>query len=313
MISNLIHTSYKNSRVSLNLQGGALLSWVNNGREVFYQGSTLNRSGVPILFPFANPLENGIFNKSGLPIGQHGFARNSLWRQVLPNNEVTAFSPKNSINNTKNLNTSLIKNLSEEEKPPATLHLILNNEDISAEMQLAYPFKFVAEIEIDIKETDCLVYTLKVTNIGAENLPISPGLHPYFPINHTDKSKLQIWAENFDSKSEIKGLTNNNIKPEANIIFNGKDVDWNLPSNGIFNKFNKTATAIFTDKTIRITETSLKPDIQNLVVWSQTSDQVDYNFVCLEQFTRETNAINTNPILVKPQHTWTMQVKFEVI
>lgn len=332
-------TSY-NNYICLNLQGGTLLSWVNNGQEIFYQGSSEKRSGVPILFPFANPLKNGIFEKSGLPIGQHGFARNSLWKLVsknikqkplvsstfLHNNGAELEYGQNKAN--QNLNPNKVNNILLETKieenvikSHSSITIQLTNSNISPEMQLAYPYQFTAEIIVDISLPNCLTYTLKVYNTGETNLPIAPGLHPYFPINHAEKAKLEIRKETFKLGEKKLGkvkLSNSLTKPnklkDSEVIFQGKNVNWNEPSSGFFNNFNTEATILFPNKKIRITEISPKPDIQNLVVWSQTQTQTenDYNFICVEPFTRGTNAINENPIIVSPNKTWEMIVQFEV-
>ncbi len=322
MIPNLILTSYKNNKITINLEGGTLLAWVNDGQEVFYQGSTLKRSGVPILFPFANPLENGIFNKSGLPIAQHGFARNCLWKQVLPNSNASNLDLETNFNDNTSTDVKSLEKLSGENNSPTLLHIILSNQDISPEMQLAYPYNFLAEIIVDISIANSLIYTLKVTNNGENNLPIAPGLHPYFPINHEDKSKLRIssqFSKNLEMESnnedKQRSFTSSELKVESdinNLVWSGENVDWNGFSKEIFNDFSGQVAVTFPDKTITITEASSNMEIQNLVIWSQTTEQPDYNFICIEPFTRGTNAINDNPIIVEPGKTWEMKVQFKI-
>jgi len=270
-MDNIVQTSYKNNRIAIDLDGGLLLSWEINGKEIFYQGSTTRRSGAPILFPFANPLEGGVFNISGLPIGQHGFGRDSLWK---------------------------LKEISE-----ASIIISLSNMDISKEMQTAYPFQFEVIVKVEISMTNKLKYTMEVKNLGDQNLPISPGLHPYFPIQHQHKPDLKIICPSISSKS---GLT----EVEADVLFDGKDINWDRPSKGFFNNFDKTATIIFPDKQILLTELGKKSEFKNLVVWSQNLEEKDFNFVCVEPFTRGTNAINDYPILVQPRKVWSTTLEF---
>jgi galactose mutarotase-like enzyme len=273
-MDSIVQTSYKNSKIAIDLNGGLLLSWKIKGEEIFYQGSSTRRSGVPILFPFANPLEGGIFNISGLPIGQHGFGRDSIWK---------------------------LKEISE-----ASISINLMNQDISPEMQAAYPFQFEVTIKVEINHADMLKYTMEVKNLGDKSLPIAPGLHPYFPIQHELKQDLKILSPaqtSADSKlSEI----------QEDILFDGNNINWEQPSNGFFNNFDKEATIIFPDKQIKITECSEKSEFEHLVIWSQNEQEKDYNFVCVEPFTRTTNAINDHPILVHPGKTWVTTLEFSI-
>jgi|GEM_PF-1054627 galactose mutarotase-like enzyme len=274
-MDNIVQTSYKDSKIVVDLNGGLLLSWEIKDEEIFYQGSTKRRSGVPILFPFANPLESGIFNISGKQIPQHGFGRDSTWK---------------------------LKEVSE-----SSITINLTNNDISEEMQAAYPFQFEVTIKVDMNEADNLKYTMEVINLGEQNLPIAPGLHPYFPIQHEHKKDLKIISPTNES-------TNNELSDvEEDILFDGKAIDWDKNTNGYFNKFQNQAEIIFqNNKKITITELGEKSEFQNLVVWSQNLEEKDYNFVCIEPFTRGTNAINDHPILVQPGKTWATTLQFSI-
>lgn len=264
-----ILNSSQDSILTISTEGAQIVSWQiknpSNGEieDIFYQGSSFKRTGVPILFPFANPLKDNIFQKSGLIINQHGFGRDFSWR------------PKDfPANGTTNKIT-----------------FILTQEDISDEFKQAYPFKFQAEIGLKLTEKNSLIYTLKVQNNSEENLPIAPGLHPYFAIKHEFKTQLKIL--------EI---------PE----FQAENFAWNSELGGDFFNLKGQATCVFPDKTIIIKELSQKPEFENLVIWSQNSTKEDYNFVCLEPFTRKTNAINDSPILVPPEEIWEVQLEFEI-
>ena len=264
MNHNLKTIEYNNSIITLDLNGGTLISWINSGEEVFYRGTSHRRSGIPILFPFANPLHDGIFKNSGLQIGQHGFARDLVWKL--------------------------------ESTQESSISISLSTNDISEEMQLAYPYKFKAIIIIDLKKAAVLQYTLRVENLDLALLPIAPGLHPYFPIKQEEKSKLSI--------------SDANNKP----IFTGIYTNWDEPSDGIFNNYEGLAKIQFPDgKQIQIAENSKNPDFQNLVVWSQPGSQLDSNFICVEPFTRGTDAINKNPILVEPGKNWEVSLQFILV
>jgi len=248
---------YQDREIIVTKNGGQVLSFKNKNQEILYQGSSPKRTGIPILFPFANPLQNNIFKPTGKEIGQHGFARNSQFE---------------------------ISQTSE-----TVVELRLNNESISAEMQIAYPFKFELKIIIDLIKENTLIYKILVTNLDQKDLPIAPGLHPYFPIKHEHKSQLEI----------------------SNLYL--KNIDWQEPSNGYFYDWNDEAKINFGSRQVSIKEISDKKEFENLVLWSQIpTGNDDFDFVCIEQFTRKTNAINDNPILVKPGKTWSIQINFEV-
>jgi len=122
-------------------------------------------------------------------------------------------------------------------------------------------------------------------------LPIAPGIHPYLSISHADKSKLKI--------------------PEIP-KFEAINFPWDSKLSGDFYDFKGEVNISFPDFVLNISETGLNPDCKYLVVWSQDESQTDYNFVCFEPFYRETNAINTNPILVKSNETWISRFRFSV-
>jgi len=218
-----------------------------------YQGSSSKRSGIPILFPFANPLKDDIFLASGHKLSQHGFARNSVFK---------------------------INQISD-----SSLGLILNYSYISAEMQLIYPFKFELKIILDLSQENTLIYKMIVTNLDKQNLPIAQGIHPYFFIKQLDKKALKI--SNLDLQN----------------------IDWGQPNNGYFYDFSGEVTVnLDLNKTVIIKETGYNTDFQNLVIWSQIPEgNLDYDFVCIEPFTRKTNAINDNPIIVRPGEMWVVQ------
>ena len=66
---------------------GALVSSLNvNGSEILYlDRATFNdapknvRGGIPVLFPYAGKLVDGIFTAAGTKMNQHGFGRNKAW------------------------------------------------------------------------------------------------------------------------------------------------------------------------------------------------------------------------------------------
>lgn len=258
---NLEHSG---SKVAISKHGGQVLSWeIENDsgeiEQILYEGSSYKRSGIPILFPFANPLKNDILLVSGKKIGQHGFARNCKWELL--------------------------------NKSDSKASLELSSQALPQEYKEAYPFEFSLILEVELSQANTLIYNLILKNTGNINLPIAPGIHPYFTVDHKLKNTLKI--------AEI---------PE----FKSNETNWEGQSNGTFFNFTNTATINFPDKNLTITENSKIPQFENLVVWSQTILENDYNFVCFEPFTRQTNDINDNPILVPPEKMWEVSFEFRV-
>jgi galactose mutarotase-like enzyme len=259
----MIEIQTKDSKLTVNPDGGQVMSWqvFENSRwyEILYQGSVQKRTGIPILFPFANPLENNLFNLSGKEIPSHGFGRLSNW-------QVDTFEN--------------------------TIILSLTDKDIDPEYQLAYPFKFQASIQLRLSPKT-LDYELSVTNLSLENMPIAPGIHPYFRLSHDSKNNLSI--------------------PEIS-DFKASEIDWNGDLDGLFFDYQDFSCSLINDNYevfLKVANNSRKPDIKHLVVWSQNQNQQDSDFICLEPFTRGSNALNIDPIIVKPTKTWTQRLTFQ--
>ena len=214
---------------------GQLVQWIHDGVGVFYQGSSIRRSGVPILFPFANPLKDDILLVSGKKIGQHGFGRDSVWKIG--------------------------------KQTSSNIEMILSYDDILPKMQEAYPFVFDAKIILELK-VNSLIYTLQITNNGETSMPIAPGIHPYFPIKHESKQNLII--------NDLQGFDSNHI-------------DWNKQSNEYFYNFNDCVDIEFPNGHSIAMKQDGQKDFQHLVIWSQTPDSIDQDFVCIEPFSRITS------------------------
>ena len=248
----------KSQQITTTTKGGQVLSWEIDNKPMLYRGSSIKRSGIPLLFPYANPLKNDIFVKTGKAIPQHGFVRNLDWKTL---------------------------NLSE-----SSITYYLTNNDLSEEMQEAYPFEFRLELTYDISNANELNYLLKISNLSDNEIPIAPGLHPYFPITHLEKTNLKI----------------------SNINFEAKKMGWDNKLNGDFFEFkDKTSIVDFGNWQIEIDTNDSEIDFNYLVVWSQNQSYPDHDFVCVEPFTKETDAINKNPILIQPNQSKNIDIKFK--
>lgn len=160
-------------------RGAVVTSLRVRGREVLYldretfADSTKNvRGGIPVLFPFAGKLNDGIFEAAGTKMNQHGFGRNMPWQAV--------------------------------ERRPYFIRMIL----LSGKETLSqYPYNFVAEQSCLILPAG-LQLELLICNMDAKPMPVSPGWHPYFSCPADQKpevaSRMPGWdASRFNNDKEF--------------------------------------------------------------------------------------------------------------
>jgi galactose mutarotase-like enzyme len=148
---------------------GALVSSLNvNGGELLYlDRSTLDdatknvRGGIPVLFPYAGKLTDGIFVAAGTTMNQHGFGRNKVWSVL--------------------------------ERKAGTLLAGLESD---AETMAVYPYAFSAEQRCTILPSGLLIELL-IFNRGAKPMPVSPGWHPYFNCPAATKPAVRCDAPGF--------------------------------------------------------------------------------------------------------------------
>lgn len=196
----------------------------------------------------------------GPPLPNHGFGRLSQWQEI-------------------SLSTD-------------SCHLRLTNNDITPEFRQIYPYQFELDLKISAQNNQ-LDYFFEVKNLGNQDLPLSPGLHPYWPVKHDKKADIII--KNF---------------PE----FNPSTTNWETnPPNDNYS-FSGLLEVNFPDYHLSIREINEGTNnFHNLQIWSQNSTKSDYNFICLEPVCRPQNGINTNPILIPPNNVEKFHLIFEVI
>ncbi len=244
-----------NARVGINPEGGYVTSWqVRNAEGVFedilYIGSEIKRTGIPILFPN--------YSESGGEVPTHGFGRNSVW-------------------------------VVEQEPGSNKVVMKLTDGDISDEARKVYPYKFETTIGVEAVEEGSLLYSLKVKNLDEKEMPIAPGLHPYWAIPHSDKIKVQVAGiEGFDATS----------------------FDWDIyPPDNEYD-FSRKAVIRTPERIITIEDVTSSPVIEKMVAWSQTPQKPDYNFVCFEPVTKGDNALANDPIKIPVGGEWNMNLRF---
>lgn len=247
----------KNGLVTIDQEGGYVTSW---------------KVKHPQSGEFMNILYRGSSKKrTGIPIlfpyfgkakhtKQHGFGRDSSWKVV--------------------------------DISPSSFQMKITSNHISAEAQKEYPYKFEADLMIKLHEHGSMEYTLSVINKDMVAIPISPGIHPYWDIIHSDKK---------------------NIKSLGLPDFKASVVDWDNNPPDIAYPFEKKVILRFPDRTIEIEDISPHTQkISHIVVWSQPIDKPDYNFVCFEPVCGVNYAIDETPILIPPQEHWEMKLRFSV-
>jgi len=142
-------------------RGAIVTSLAIGGKEVLYldretfRDPTKNvRGGIPVLFPFAGKLTDGIFKVAGTKMMQHGFGRNLPWQVV-------------------------------EHRPELIRMALLSGKETLSQ----YPYKFVAEESAMILPNG-LQLELLVCNMDTQPLAVSPGWHPYFLCPADQKEKI---------------------------------------------------------------------------------------------------------------------------
>jgi D-hexose-6-phosphate mutarotase len=243
----------ENARAVVSLRGAQVLQWDVRADgeyvQTLYQGSSVKRTGIPLLFPH--------FGKSA-KYRMHGFGRDSVWK---------------------------IRRHEE-----STVELSLSGELLDDKARVEYDYKFEAHAKVSVSENK-LDYELTVRNRDVTPLPIMPGLHPYWKINHEEKT----------------GLVINGLKE-----FDARKVNWTeAPPDNVYDYAGEVKVDLG-DFWVRIADQSKDQNIKRLVVWSQTpARDPDYDFVCVEPACGAHYEIDTNPISVSPDQEWQMKVSFE--
>lgn len=174
----------------------------------------------------------------------------------------------------------------------SSLHMKLTSKHISVEAQKEYPYIFQTDLHVMVDESGSMTYELSVKNLDKKDIPISPGIHPYWDIQHEDKKSIMV-----------EGLPD----------FDAGSVDWDKNPPDIAYPFEKKVALRFPDRKIEIEDISPQSQkIRQMVVWSQPIDKPDYNFVCFEPVCGGNYSIDESPILIPLEGVWNMKLKFSV-
>jgi galactose mutarotase-like enzyme len=240
-------------------RGGIATSWLVEGKEIFYLDAErfanpdlTVRGGVPILFPICGNLPDNTYTHKGVQrtLKQHGFARDLPW---VPAKEVT--------------------------EGCAALTLFLNSNDRTLAV---YPFDFQLAFTYQIKGNS-LEIIQRYTNLSAEPMPFSSGLHPYF-----------LAPDKTDLRFEIPGMQYRDQITHKKGYFTGV-FDTTLDEIDVsFDELTGLAATV-TDATrsLRLT-LSYNSSYAKLVFWTLKGK----DFYCLEPWTAPRNALNTGAHLM---------------
>jgi galactose mutarotase-like enzyme len=238
----IITLKNQNSTCNINTLGGQVLSCNLNSQEIFHTSQNLRRSGIPILFPFAGSLENGVLvtNNSNIQFPQHGFARDLEW-EILDQDE-------------------------------DSVSLVLASDMlIGKEFSQIYPYKFLLCVDYELGD-NCLDMRIEVTAFE-DDLIISPGIHPYYNSKAVLSTNLGEFRKQESADSKVYNYQ-----------------DYNLKSGS---------------KTLQITDNN---QAQKLIVWSDSPD-----YQCIEPWTGDFNAMNTDPIVIKKGSEWVWEISFDLV
>ncbi|MGB3311025.1 MAG: aldose epimerase [Nodosilinea sp.] len=256
-------------------RGSIVTRWQVEGQDIFYfdrdrfaNPDLSVRGGIPILFPICGNLPDNQYSlgEQTYSLKQHGFARDLPW-------QVTH------------------QDISE----AASLTLELT----SSETTLAqYPFEFKLAFTFQLRG-HTLVLQQRFTNLSAQPMPFSTGLHPYFLVE--DKSQLGFDIPSQEFRNHLSGGV------EAfggRFDFDQDEID--LAFQGL-----TAAAATVTDHHLgRQLTLSWSADYTKLVFWAVKGK----DYYCLEPWTAPRNALNTgeNLITIDPQQTLETTVEMAI-
>ena len=224
--------------------GGMVTRFSVGGEDVLYfnQESLIQEAlsekrkpklGVPFLFPFGGP------DLPDKEVRQHGGVREVpwVWEDQTDSSAIVSLSKKN-----------------------------IGNEELLREYDEKYGkgMDFENHVEVSV-EDNVLEYKMIMSNTGQIDLPIKPGLHPYFRVDADEQGEIETNLGNFDFANQPwKGESLKADRPEDG------DVWATLPGIGRIN-------------------IQSSPEFQKFVIWSQRKggkpEAEKENYICIEPWT----------------------------
>lgn len=230
--------------------------------DVLYRPTkTMNmgRAGIPLMIPCFGGLAEGTFKETNTKIESHGFGRRSTWTLA--------------------------------HKDSSSLRMELKDDEKTHQM---YPFHFKFSVEVKVEQNK-LIYSLTMENLEKDKeLPVQPGLHPYFTCPFDKKCQVQV-----------KGMDS----------FKATDFDWRTttPNNNYpFSKEAAFAIPGLGECCIKEVPTSDDYAYKRLQVWSEPEGAKDYEFICFEPVVWGADGLN-NPhtrLNIQPHSSRTIKLEF---
>lgn len=164
----VVLTSSAGASAEVFLHGAHVTSWKSNkGEELLFMSNKAIysppkaiRGGIPICFP-----QFGVLG----PLGQHGFARNSVFEVTEGSGESVSLSFRP-----------------------------------SAEQQKQFPHQFHLLITVKIG-SDSLTQTLEVKNEGSEPMPFTTAFHTYFLVSDVHSAHADLGSSGLTYQDNTKG------------------------------------------------------------------------------------------------------------
>jgi galactose mutarotase-like enzyme len=235
-------------------RGGMVTRFIVRDTNVLYlDADTLRdpvknvRGGIPVLFPIAGRLADDKYQWDGATytMKQHGFARNMPWAIV---DQATDGG--------------------------ARLGLALT---ANAMTRPQYPFDFRLAVTYVLSEGRLTVQT-RVSNLGAWNMPMHPGLHPYFQLPDRNKGAARVVT---DATRAFDNRTGSTVA-----LYEPIDLAADVVDMHVLDHWPRTVR--LTRPEDRDLELSLGVPDRVLVVWTERGR----DFVCVEPWTARANALN---------------------
>ncbi|MDO8507292.1 MAG: hypothetical protein Q7S53_01865 [bacterium] len=213
--------------------------------------------GVPFLFPISGPdLKDGILR-------QHGGAREVpwVWQDQNEDSVEVSLKPKN-----------------------------IKNEQLLSEYRKKYGnnFDFTSDVKISVSGKS-MQYSMEFQNMGDKDLPMSPGLHPYFGVDHDKQGEIETNLGDIDFGSRDWD--------EGAVICDrpvGEDAWFTLPGVG------------------KVTIES-SPEFEKFVVWSKKREDntgLNENYICIEPWVSTPD--EESGIVLDPMEKKKLSVKFSI-
>jgi len=235
-------------------RGGLLTRFTVAGVPVLYMDpATLRdpaqsvRGGIPVLFPIAGKLPGGQYTWRGqtYAMKQHGFARNLPWQ--------------------------LLESAAGAEGAQVTLGL-----ESSALTRAQYPFEFALRFVYRLRG-GVLSVEQTFENCGPHEMPIQPGLHPYFYVPDARKAEVRLET---DATRAYDNVGAREVDLQGPLRFGEREIDMHL--------LDQAAREVVLERPgMPAVRVGFDADQHVLVVWTLPGR----DFVCVEPWSDKFGAL----------------------